>query len=353
MLFLNTLALFLVALVEASLAACKCSKPSIRKEWRALSSKEKASYISAVQCLQSKPGTMQHLFDGVRSRFDDFQGLHINLTTLYHFTGPFHPWHRVFLNQYEADLRRLCGYTGAQPYWDWTQDATSEAAFLAAPVFETSAFGANGPYINTSEYETTNVPVKIPYKTGGGCVSAGSFVNMSVNLGPGASLAYNPRCLQRDFSPWLATRTLNSSVESWTLSSDSFALFDHRVQGLSVEVSGMTYHAGGHMSVGGDIGEIGNMYSSPGDPLFYLHHANLDRLWDKWQRQNWPTRAYDIAGPDTMWAYPFNFFGDVPYTNITLNTQLDFWELLTSGQRYVKIADVMDIRNGSFCYDYA
>ena len=54
-----------------------------------------------------------------------------------------------------------------------------------------------------------------------------------------------------------------------------------------------------------------------------------------------------------MWAYPFNFFGDVPYTNITLNTWLDFWELLPSGERYVKIADVMDIRGGSFCYDYA
>jgi tyrosinase len=28
------------------------------------------------------------------------------------------------------------------------------------------------------------------------------------------------------------------------------------------------------------------MYTSPGDPIFYLHHGNLDRIWAKWQKQN-------------------------------------------------------------------
>jgi hypothetical protein len=107
---------------------------------------------------------------------------------------------------------------------------------------------------------------------------------MTVNMGPGPSTAYNPRCLTRDFSPWLSTRTLNTSIVQWGQVTTQFALYDFRTQGISLEVSGMTYHAGGHLSVGGDIGEMGNMYSSPGDPLFYLHHANLDRLWNQWQR---------------------------------------------------------------------
>ena len=54
-----------------------------------------------------------------------------------------------------------------------------------------------------------------------------------------------------------------------------------------------------------------------------------------------------------MYAYPFDFFGDVPYENITLDTSLDYRELLPSGQRYVKIRDVMDTRGKSFCYTYA
>ena len=41
-------------------------------------------------------------------------------------------------------------------------------------------------------------------------------------------------------------------------------------------------HAGVHSAVGGDM-ETG---SSPSDPLFWLHHANIDRLWAKWQKQH-------------------------------------------------------------------
>jgi tyrosinase len=26
--------------------------------------------------------------------------------------------------------------------------------------------------------------------------------------------------------------------------------------------------------------------SSPSDPLFFLHHCNIDRLWAQWQTQN-------------------------------------------------------------------
>jgi tyrosinase len=53
---------------------------------RALSTAEKSDYISAVKCLQAKPGQLGNLFDGVRSRFDDYFAVHIDLTEQYHFT---------------------------------------------------------------------------------------------------------------------------------------------------------------------------------------------------------------------------------------------------------------------------
>jgi Transglycosylase SLT domain/Common central domain of tyrosinase/Putative peptidoglycan binding domain/Polyphenol oxidase middle domain len=36
-----------------------------------------------------------------------------------------------------------------------------------------------------------------------------------------------------------------------------------------------------HLALGGDMAEFATV---GGDPLFYLHHANLDRIWESWNR---------------------------------------------------------------------
>lgn len=55
----------------------------------------------------------------------------------------------MLLAQYEKALW-ACGWDRSlgQPYWDWTLDTASQAAFLASPVFDTvCGFGGNGAYI--------------------------------------------------------------------------------------------------------------------------------------------------------------------------------------------------------------
>lgn len=41
-------------------------------------------------------------------------------------------------------------------------------------------------------------------------------------------------------------------------------------------------HAAVHIAIGGDM----NSASSPSDPIFFLHHANIDRIWSEWQKKN-------------------------------------------------------------------
>lgn len=36
--------------------------------------------------------------------------------------------------------------------------------------------------------------------------------------------------------------------------------------------------------------------AAPGDPVFFLHHAYLDRVWWRWQQNDLSTRLYDIGG---------------------------------------------------------
>jgi tyrosinase len=48
--------------------------------------------------------------------------------------------------------------------------------------------------------------------------------------------------------------------------------------------------------------------SSPGDPLFYLHHTWLDKLWWNWQSRDLKNRLTDISGPNVIPADKFAMF---------------------------------------------
>ncbi|KAK3344535.1 hypothetical protein B0T25DRAFT_616283 [Lasiosphaeria hispida] len=52
-------------------------------------------------------------------------------------------------------------------------------------------------------------------------------------------------------------------------------------------------HSGGHGGIGG---KMWDGISSPGDPVFYLHHTWLDKLSWEWQARDLPARLHDISG---------------------------------------------------------
>ena len=131
-----------------------------------------------------------------------------------------------------------------------------------------------------------------------------------------------------------------------------------------------------------------NPISSPGDPLFYLHHTYLDKVWWDWQALHLPGSLTDISGPnvpdlcrlppliDNVITFPFPtppppgpFQWPVPPTpgawcpspapvfpqnpgdpgNVTtLNHELNMYGIVAN----VTIAEVMDIRNELLCYEY-
>ena len=75
-----------------------------------------------------------------------------------------------------------------------------------------------------------------------------------------------------------------------------------------------------HNYIGGagplNYGPFGNMTNnlSPVDPIFFLHHSNMDRLWDVWtrkqQRLGLPYLPKDPAKLQQFLAEPFLFFVD-------------------------------------------
>lgn len=41
---------------------------------------------------------------------------------------------------------------------------------------------------------------------------------------------------------------------------------------------------------------IQDVFTSPGDPVFYLHHAMIDRVWWIWQLQDLDSRLTSVGG---------------------------------------------------------
>lgn len=144
-------------------------------------------------------------------------------------------------------------------------------------------------------------------------------------------------------------RTLNTDTANFVLDASSYFEFEHRTEGLTLGVEGVSVHSGGHLGIGGMLGDMANTWSSTGDPIFWVHHCAIDRLWDIWQRKDWESRRSDIGGPDTQWAYPYNYFGEKPYTNVTLDFAMNFGDI--GGM--VNIGEVMDVQDSPLCLEYS
>ncbi|PPJ49974.1 hypothetical protein CBER1_04743 [Cercospora berteroae] len=128
------------------------------------------------------------------------------------------------------------------------------------------------------------------------------------------------------------------------------------------------------------VSEMLNPISSPGDPMFYVHHAFVDKLWWDWEVADSEKRLYAIGGPTVKdpnrpapvpegWApngevparmrkrheahvrkHGLKRQDDVAEGNGTTTLQhgISLFGLLED----VTAEDVMDIRNELLCYEY-
>jgi tyrosinase len=87
-----------------------------------------------------------------------------------------------------------------------------------------------------------------------------------------------------------------------------------------------------------------NVWSSINDPLFYLHHGNLDRIWHIWQKKQ-PSNLYAIGAPRSA---------DGLGGETTLDDLLYMSDFITPT---VPVRQLMDPLNqnqqGPLCYIYA
>lgn len=79
------------------------------------------------------------------------------------------------------------------------------------------------------------------------------------------------------------------------------------------------------------------------DPIFYLHHGNMDRIWWEWQQKDLKGRLSDVSGP----IMPFDY-GNLLAGNITLDFEVGLGKVGGT----VPLKKLLDTAGGTLCYVY-
>lgn len=171
------------------------------------------------------------------------------------------PWHRAYLVALENIVRDLADKPDfALPYWDWSADRRLP-----------SAFAAGSPRTNPLNHARPGMP-----RT---AVLPDDMVGPQVMT----RILASP-----DFEAFGSTRPRgqNGTGAQW-----------QRRVGAKTELE-FNPHDGVHGTIGGDMAQVA---LASRDPIFYLHHANVDRIWAVWNARG------NANTPEAMWRnFAFN-----------------------------------------------
>lgn len=240
--------------------------PRVRKSYVTLTATEITDFQDACIALKAvDPGGVDSTLLG----WDDFVKEHAAFMMNAHGGPAFLAWHREFLLRFEDALRAVNSSQFANvtiPYWDWAVDG-----------FPTSVVGGDGAAV-------TDIVTTGPF--------AYSTTNWNVVINPIAG----PE-LKRNFSPPLPNKIFTPAqinalmaLPIFDLAPWSSASANTSFRNVLEGFKGPGFHNAVHGAIGGNMGFVN---SSVNDPVFWMHHANVDRLWCQWQ-DIYPTYLHHI-----------------------------------------------------------
>lgn len=291
-----------------------------------------------------------------------FRNAFVHLMDCPHGNWWFYVWHRGYVGYFEETIRNLSGDpTFAIPYWDWsTLPQIPDAMFDGVLNPQNHAFERYTRNLDdfTSfiqralmSYWKTLSPAQLAQLKTRGYPAFDNLWNDVTGLDPtsgngiSGNMAYANTCgsryLTRDNPKFDKKTTFDVSPEvilaglkpvefynaDITLSFASSKTPSHNTPpgaGTKFSVLEGFPHNKVHNYIGGvgplDPGPYGNMtnFLSPVDPIFFLHHSNMDRLWDVWTRKQKRLGLPHLPPPAelaTLSKEPFLFYvsGDGKY----------------------------------------
>lgn len=254
-----------------------------RKNQARLPAAEKTAFVNAVLELKNHVPSQLGLING--HRYDDYVQVHwdsMKIPPGWAHKGPaFCPWHRAFLRSFELDLQAIDASV-TLPYWDWTVDISPDPTAPGSPWTDNFMGGDGDPAQH-------NKVISGPFAFDSG--------RWKLNVTDGTT-AFLVRKLGRELSPPTLPTPANERdclaevpYDSSGWGEDAQPSFRASLEGGS---GGGSMHNRVHLWVAGTMVSM----ASPNDPVFFLHHANIDRLWAKWQQ----THPQEASVPDATAA---------------------------------------------------
>lgn len=315
----------------------------VRKSWTSLSAEERQKFIDGIVLLKQKTDLTwdyTSLCEGEpgeypKNAYDYFVELHINAFlgmagggghgghgiddyNRPHMGPQFLPWHRELLLRFEQELRDVLDdpeYT--IPYWDWTEPP--------ADFFSTADIGSMGSCPASPDQGFPEVT--------GYITDQGFRVNVADAMGEGAPSQLEILCGEsKPITRGAGCLPLVTSLPTKAQEEEALAIptydiapynnldveetlsFRQYLEGFTNEdknesvpfcqFAGCRMHGAVHVWVAGSLGAA----AAPNDPIFFLLHANVDRIWAEWQARH-GDGTYPSDAPDDYTGDLFEFHG--------------------------------------------
>ena len=237
----------------------------------------------------------------------------------------FLPWHRKVLMLFENAVRVHIREDFALPYWDWTDESSLDVVFSDEFM---------GPYLGDSDDNYS--------------ISTSSFAKglFSINLTasqlsssgdptsncPFPYITRGPKSVELPTAEEVEALLEVSIYDSppYDLDSDNSTSFRNYLLGISP----LQLHSVPHVWLGGQwdsdisdgtfsstesstfVGTMSALDCSPNDPVFWIHHCNVDRIWAAWEAR-YGASYVPKSGWNEGWnindeLYPYLLYKDNP-----------------------------------------
>jgi tyrosinase len=216
-----------------------------------------------------------------------------------HSSWYFLPWHRIYLHYFERVVRQTVSTLGgpddwALPYWNYS-DPRRPSARRLPPAFREPQMPSGEPNpLFVSQRSQSNPDI-----------NGGEEVDLE-DVDIGAAMA-EMHFSEPTGDPRFAG--FGGPVTGWNHSGGSVGSLENIPHGMV------------HVEVGGiqPLGWMSRFATAGRDPIFWLHHANIDRLWKVWLNQ-----GSRVNPPDTRWLdMSFTIGSGASATTLAVRNVLD------------------------------